>query len=183
MKNGKLLFISLSLIIIGFAGLYITSYFYYSWPSTNTISTWSNNNPMQNMMNNMMGGRSTARKSSKTKFSSNGERIYYTATSKSNKPIKAQIGMMGVSSSYLACVDCHGADGKGQTMNMMMGSYKVPNITYEELFEEEKHTERDVKKAITEGVNHDGKELNFPMPIWKMSEKDFNDLIAYLKTL
>jgi len=184
MKNSKLLLISLSLILIGFVGLFVTSYFYYSWPSTNTTSSRLNKNPMQNMMKNMMGGRSTIRKkSSRTKFSSNGERIYYTATSRSKKPITAQIGMMRMSSPPMACVDCHGEDGKGGTIRMMMGNFRAPNITYKELAEDEKHTDEDIKKAITKGIEPDGKELNFPMPRWSMAKEDLNDLINYLKTL
>lgn len=174
MKSNKLLYLSLIFIIAGFTGLFITSY--YSYRSSNV--NFRSKNLMQQMMKGMMGGSSQ-----KSKYSSNGERIYYTATSNSGKPISAQMGMMKMSSSMMACVDCHGKDGRGGEVKMPMGSFKVHNITYKELTEEEKFTDEDIKKAITKGIKPDGEELKFPMPKWSMSEEDLNDLIDYLKTL
>lgn len=39
------------------------------------------------------------------------------------------------------------------------------------------------KRAITMGRDPDGKTLHWIMPRWKMSEKDLDDIIEYLKSL
>ncbi|UCG54289.1 MAG: cytochrome c [Dehalococcoidia bacterium] len=95
----------------------------------------------------------------------------------------------------IACVNCHGADGKGGRVNMMMWSFETPDITWANLTSEEHHdegnnekehppyTEATVKQAITEGINPAGKPLDAEMPRWKMSEEDLTDLIEFLKTL
>lgn len=128
----------------------------------------------------------------KSEYSSNGERIYYTSTSNSGKTITADMGMGPMSSSMMACVNCHGENGKGGTIQMMMGTYKVPDIRYTALTEEEHghegeehlpYTEDLIKKAITEGIEPDGERLEFPMPKWSMSNEDLDDLVDYLKSL
>ncbi len=40
-----------------------------------------------------------------------------------------------------------------------------------------------IKRAVTEGLDADGEPLDRTMPRWQMSERDLNDLIAYLKQL
>ena len=151
----------------------------------------------------MMAGQGTT----KTDFSSNGERIYYTATSKSGDQITFNMagsgmgggmnmsgGMMGTGAPMMRCVTCHGEDGRGGTVQMMMGSIEVPDIRYKTLTTEDNahgeegdehipYTEEDIKKAITEGIEPDGGTLKMPMPRWNMSEEDLDDLIEYLKTL
>ncbi len=128
----------------------------------------------------------------KSEYSSNGERIYYTSTSNSGKTVTADMGMGPMSSSMMACVNCHGENGKGGTIQMMMGTYKVPDIRYTALTEEEHghegeehppYTEDLIKKAITDGIEPDGEKLEFPMPKWSISDEDLDDLIDYLKTL
>ena len=44
---------------------------------------------------------------SKTRFSSNGQRIYYTATSNSKKAIKANMDSMSISNPMISFVSCH----------------------------------------------------------------------------
>jgi mono/diheme cytochrome c family protein len=121
-------------------------------------------------------------------FRSNGERIYFTATSASGQPIVAEMGRM-VMSSPAACADCHGPDGRGSTVwMMMMGSFEAPDIRYATLVAEghEEHpayTDDLIKRAITEGLDPAGEPLKYPMPRWRMSERDLNDLLGYLKSL
>ncbi|MFQ5975553.1 MAG: c-type cytochrome, partial [Candidatus Hydrothermarchaeales archaeon] len=128
----------------------------------------------------------------KSVYSSNGERIYYAGTSNSGKTITADMGMGPMMSSMMTCVNCHGEDGKGGKIQMMMGTYEVPDIRYSVLTEEEHghegeehppYTEELIKKALTEGIEPDGEQLEFPMPRWSMSDEDLDDLIDYLKTL
>ena len=87
----------------------------------------------------------------------------------------------------LACVNCHGSEGKGGTINMMMLRLDVPNITWTELTaqvsDHPPFTEETVKRAITQGVDESGAALKYYMPRWQMSDNDLNDLVNYLKTL
>lgn len=121
-------------------------------------------------------------------FSSNGARIYYTATSSSGKPITASMGAMSMSRAMMSCVNCHGKDGKGGKVRMMMGSFEAPDIRYKVLTSghhegEPPYTDELIKRAITQGIDSSGKPLEFPMPKWSMSEEDLNDLLDYLKSL
>ena len=89
----------------------------------------------------------------------------------------------------LACVTCHGPDGKGGQVRMMMSSFTAPDIRYSTLtavsqgMDHPPYTDETIKQAITQGVDPGGNALNFPMPRWSMSDQDLNDLIGYLKTL
>ena len=128
-------------------------------------------------------------------YASNGERIYFTATSSSGNPVTYTGSITMLHS--ISCVNCHGADGRGGRVNMMMWSFDVPDITWEHLTSEEHdengtgeedhehppYTEETVKRAITEGVDPAGEPLDEEMPRWNMSEKDLDDLISFLKTL
>lgn len=123
------------------------------------------------------------------RFDSNGERIYFTASSDSGQPIVAEMGHMTASTPMMACADCHGADGRGGTVWMMMGWVDAPDIRYQTLTaaeHEEGHapyTEELIKRAITQGLDPAGEPLEFPMPRWRMSAADLEDLIGYLKQL
>ncbi|MBU0496183.1 MAG: cytochrome c [Chloroflexi bacterium] len=124
-------------------------------------------------------------------FTSNGQRIYFTATSARGTPITASggsagMGMMG----RLACATCHGADGRGGPVRMMMYSVDVPDIRHQTLTSEDPagmehapYTDETIKQAITQGVEPNGQSLDPFMPRWSMSEQDLNDLLAFLKTL
>jgi hypothetical protein len=122
-------------------------------------------------------------------FSSVGEQIYYTGTSSSGPRITVQMPMMG---GRMACVDCHGENGEGGTLRMMMGTVEVPNIQYEHLTEVDHgegadehppYNDETIKRAITEGFNPAGDRLDWPMPVWNMSDEQLNELIMFLKTL
>jgi mono/diheme cytochrome c family protein len=123
-------------------------------------------------------------------YQSNGERIYLEAESSSGEPITRVGGFMMMH--RIACVTCHGEDGKGGRVAMMMWTIDVPDITWNHLTEEEHgdeaeghppYTEESLKRAITEGIEPDGEYLDEFMPIWQMTEEDLNDLVEYIKTL
>lgn len=120
-------------------------------------------------------------------FKSNGERIYFTATSDSAQPIIASTGQMTMQRGMMSCAECHGPDGKGGAGRMMMWSFEAPDIRYSALIaghdEEQPYTEELIKRAITKGIDSDGSRLEPPMPVWQMSEADLNDLMEFLKTL
>jgi hypothetical protein len=51
---------------------------------------------------------------------------------------------------------------------------------------EEEHPpydEKSIKRAITRGLEPDGHKLSKTMPRWRMTERDLDDLVEYLKTL
>lgn len=127
-------------------------------------------------------------------FSSNGQRIYYTGTD-ANGPIPRSVagggfmgtGMMG----GVACVGCHGEDGRGGRIGMMSGTVDVPDIRYSTLTSERSEegtivpawTDVDIARAIRDGIEPDGQPLKAPMPRWDMTDADVTDVIAYLKEL
>lgn len=57
------------------------------------------------------------------------EQIYFTGTSRSDTPITFEMngGMMG---GHMTYVDCHGSEGRGGRVRMMMASYTAPDIRY-----------------------------------------------------
>ena len=130
-----------------------------------------------------------------TSFTSNGQRIYFSASNTSSQPISAKIMGMEMVNMQMSCAYCHGPKGQGQTIAMHMGTWQTPKISYEYLISDDHgnnnessdghglYTEEKIKRAITEGVNPDGEDLQWPMPRWNIGEEDLNDLIKYLKEL
>ena len=126
-------------------------------------------------------------------YASNGERIYFTGESETGPQITSQMqGMHRMQAGRMACADCHGSDGRGGTVRMMMSSFDAPDIRYSTLIEgehEDAHGEHppymdeDIKRAVTEGIDPAGEELDWIMPRWEMTDEQLNDLIAYMKTL
>jgi cytochrome c oxidase subunit 2 len=118
-------------------------------------------------------------------YESNGQRIYFTATSSSGQPIIPEGFTMMMHN--IACVDCHGPEGKGGTVYMMMQRFDVPNITWPMLTmqgqDHPPYTEETLKQAITEGIDPAGNELDQFMPRWQMSAPDLDDLVNFIKTL
>ena len=97
-------------------------------------------------------------------------------------------GMMG----NVACVDCHGEDGRGGLVGMMMlGSVEIPDIRYSMLTTPRSEegttvpawTDADIARAIRDGIEPDGQRLKAPMPRWDMTDAEITDVIAYLKEL
>jgi cytochrome c oxidase subunit II len=127
------------------------------------------------------------------RFESNGERIYFTGTSDSGDRISYvddpdhMVGM-----GRLTCAACHGDNGRGGQVRIMMQRFEAPNITWAELTEEHHgngevehppYNEVTLGRAITQGLDPAGRPLGSLMPRWRMSDRDLDDLIAYLKTL
>ena len=99
-------------------------------------------------------------------YASNGERIYYTGTSNSGQPITYSGGIMMM---RLACVNCHGTDGHGGRVRLMMSIFDVPNITWPVLSkagdDRPAYDEQAFKRAVTQGIDPSGSELESPMPV------------------
>lgn len=128
-------------------------------------------------------------------FSSNGERIFFTATSR-NGLISIKEGPPMFKSAIKGCAHCHGKDGKGGHALDATG-IKGPDIRYKIIalkyggylnFLEAKGEKISggvdtlIKRAITDGEGP-GYKLNIAMPRWSMTEDDLNDIINYLKGL
>ena len=121
-------------------------------------------------------------------FRSNGERIYFTATSERGTAITYTGGpasngwMMMGGGGRLACASCHGPDGRGgrHSMGMMqvMDSKDIRWSALEGEFDAEKF-----RLAVMEGLDPDGTHLKTDMPRYNISNDDLADLIGYLKTL
>lgn len=119
-------------------------------------------------------------------FRSNGERIYFTATSERGTAITYASGpgsggwMIG--DGRLACASCHGPSGRGGEHNMgMMRVMTAKDIRWSALqgeFDAEKF-----RLAVTKGQDPDGTQLKTDMPRWNIGNDDLADLIVYLKTL
>ncbi len=136
-------------------------------------------------------------------FDSNGERIYFTATSNSGDDIDYEGGpgtggmMMG---GQLSCASCHGTDARGGRHRMHMDVMDAPNIRWVALSPDGEHNEADgedaddhgehdeaysidtFRSAVVDGVHPDGQRLSSDMPRWSLSESDLQDLADYLKS-
>lgn len=119
-----------------------------------------------------------------------GKQIYLRGTSAAGRPIKALLGSASfeVPASAMACVNCHGYDGKGKPEGGVIPS----NITWENLTkpyglshatgrESSPYSERLLARAITEGLDPSANRLLAAMPRYVISADDASDLIAYLK--
>jgi hypothetical protein len=166
MKKSALLYLSIVLIAVGIGGLIILQFL-----------------PLGRLQG------SGSRTGSQTV--SWGERIYFTGIGR-NGGICYRSGPPWLRMRGGSCANCHGADGKGG-LPLMMSDIEAPDITYDALTEkdhnehgEEEHppyNNRLIKRAITEGLDPAGEQLDQAMPRWDMSNRDLNDLIDFLKTL
>ena len=119
------------------------------------------------------------------RYSSAGERIFQSGLDASGDPIGRS--SLPISEGFLmmgggGCASCHGPDGRGGTVGMMMGSIKAPNVTYAALVEEG-FTKATIRRAIIDGLDEGGEQLDETMPRWKMNDAEVNDVISYLKEL
>ena len=119
-------------------------------------------------------------------FHSNGERIYFTATSERGTAITYASGpassgwMMG--NGQLTCASCHGPAGRGGVHNMgMMQTMTAPDIRWSVL--QNKFNAEQFRLAVTKDQDPDGTQMSTDMPRWNISNGDLADLLAYLKTL
>jgi len=115
-----------------------------------------------------------------------GEWIFRTGADPDGQPIPSSGGMMMRAS----CADCHGVDGRGLRTPM----FASPNTTYRNLTDPAGMLEPDgsrgaiytddlIRRAVTQGIDAEGKPLDWPMPRWRLTDREWSDLLAYLKTL
>jgi mono/diheme cytochrome c family protein len=137
---------------------------------------------------------------------SNGERIYFAAVSERTGRIDYRGGPPGggmmMGSWGLACVSCHGADGRGGVHAMHMLLMDAPDIRWSTLASDtndvhqeeaqaeagqgEAMAEYDLaafRMAVVEGQHPDGLALSLNMPRWDLDEEDLADLAEFLRSL
>lgn len=115
-----------------------------------------------------------------------GERIYRDGTDEAGDPVpRSGMGMM-----VTGCVQCHGDDGRGGTLRMMMGTVEVPDIRWSTLSSPHGTDNKELAfdsgsfgRAVREGVDPEGDRLNPIMPRWDLSDAQVAGVIEYLKAL
>jgi len=119
-------------------------------------------------------------------YSSAGQRIWLTGVGADGKLIARSAPRTSQGALMMGgggCASCHGANGRGGTVQMMMGPAIVaPDVTYAALIKAG-FTETTIEQAITQGLDEAGKPLDESMPRWQMSTSDVQSTIAYLKVL
>ena len=99
-------------------------------------------------------------------------------------------GGMGGGMMRVSCASCHGSDGRGRTTQ----TFTSPDITYSNLTDLKGmlapggtrgpvYSDAAIRTAITKGVDPTGAHLEAPMPQWQLTDQQWGDLLAYLKTL
>ncbi len=156
MQSKVLLFLGLALLVVGAAGLVLlASGVIFLGASSNTAAE-------------------------------RGAWIFNTGSDPNGQPIGYSGGMMMSAS----CASCHGANGRGLRTPMFVS----PNITYRNLTDPAGMVEPDggrgmkyaddfIRRAVTQGLDAEGKPLDAFMPHWQLTDGEWNDLLAYLKTL
>lgn len=122
-----------------------------------------------------------------TTASSLGESIFLDGIGENGRTVPRSAvgpGMMGG-----GCAQCHGADGKGASIRMMMTTIEAPDIRYSTLTsvhengKEPAWTDAQIRKAITDGVDADNNDLEPYMPRWSLTDRELDAVISYLKEL
>lgn len=116
-----------------------------------------------------------------------GEWIFWTGTDPdTGEPIPYLGGMPMV----MGCAGCHGPDGRGLRTPMFVS----PDITYRNLTDPAgmvepdgsrgpRYTDELIRRAVTLGFDAEGKPLAWPMPRWRLTDRQWGDLLAFLKAL
>jgi mono/diheme cytochrome c family protein len=82
----------------------------------------------------------------------------------------------------VGCVACHGERGQGMTVQASGVTGVAPPVAWAAL-SERGYDEATLRRALAEGVDPHGREFQYYMPRWELSDDEFAALLAYLKTL
>lgn len=119
-------------------------------------------------------------------YSSAGQRVWLTGVGADGQLIARSAPRVSQGALMMGgggCASCHGVNGRGGTLQMMMGpAIKAPDVTYAALIKAG-FTETTIEQAITQGLDEAGKPLDESMPRWQMSASDVQSTVAYLKVL
>jgi cytochrome c oxidase subunit II len=168
LRGSRLAFLAIAMVVVGIIGVVVITIAH-----SKPIGTW--------------GVVPIPTQASTDLRVANGSRIYFTAIDSSGQSLSYQgRGMM----MRVTCANCHGPDGHGVQTPM----FTSPNVTYRNLTDPAGMLEPDgqrmspynddtLKRVITQGIDTQGKPLDWPMPRWQMTDNDLGDLISFLKTL
>ncbi len=121
-----------------------------------------------------------------------GRQIYLRGTSPTGQKITAVMGNSGleIPGEAMACVNCHGRDGRGKPEGGVTpsditwnGLTKPYGVSHESGRNHPPYTEKTLKRAITMGLDPAGNQLHPAMPRFRLSQTDITDLIAYIKKI
>ncbi len=121
-----------------------------------------------------------------------GKQIYFTGQSQAGEPIMANFGEKNLElpGEAATCGSCHGHDGTGRPESGLIPT----NITWKYLTKSYGHihtsglehgpfTEKSLKEYIRTGIYPGGVTGDPSMPLYKMTDRDLDDLVAFLKQL
>ena len=121
-----------------------------------------------------------------------GKLIYTSGRSASGEVIQFRLLSAGprlLPANGIVCASCHGPQGKGGREGFVL----MADITQGTLArrvaasaaakERAAYTDALLARAITEGIDASGRQLDGMMPRWAMQEPDLRDLLQYLKRL
>jgi cytochrome c oxidase subunit 2 len=120
-----------------------------------------------------------------------GQRIFEQGVGPDGQPIPRSGGVgMPMMGGGAGCASCHGSDGRGEHTMMLT----TPDITYRNLTDPAGMIETDgshgmvytdalIRRAVTQGIGADGDALSSAMPRWQLNDTEWQDLLAYLKTV
>ncbi len=119
-----------------------------------------------------------------------GKTVYTKGTDQQGKEITrtTDVGVLGKD----GCVTCHGDDAKGKSVDTSLGKFDAPDIRWsviskpipnDEGSTDPGYDEATFAKAVRDGVDSAGGQLEAGMPKWQLTDPEVNGLIAYLKTL
>lgn len=172
MRRNTLLIVGLALLVVGIVGVLVIEAV---GPGFGFVSVSSSGGAT--------GGTTGA--TSSTSLAAAGQHIYQTGLdaqgvqiARSSIPISEGALMMGGG----GCASCHGANGQGSVVSMMMGYIEAPDITYTTLTHEG-YTDTTIYRAIRYGINEENKNLNPAMPRWQLTDTEVRQVVAYLKEL
>jgi mono/diheme cytochrome c family protein len=105
----------------------------------------------------------------------NGQSIFQTGKDSRGTQIAASKPPL-----YRSCAACHRADGSGG-MRLPGGAVSA-DLRHASLVVKQKHpyTVATLERAISTGVDNEGKTLSPVMPRWKLSKKDLHDVAVYV---
>ena len=108
----------------------------------------------------------------------NGRAIFQTGRDLGGARIAAKPPAM-----FPACANCHGQSGAGG--KKLPGGAVSADLRHKAMVTDQKHpyTLTLVERAISTGVDNDGKSLDKIMPRWRLSPRDLHDVAAYVLTL
>ena len=125
-----------------------------------------------------------------------GKRIYFTGESPSQADLVALVGPARTETpaAIVPCVNCHGVDGRGESEADLPEGVAPADLRWATLAEptgddppngrkRPAYDEPLLRRAITRGVDPAGNPMHTAMPRYRLTMRDSEDLIAYIRRL